>query len=152
MIISFLLIYLSQSSSSHEHYGDCINLLKSRIPIDRKDSQAKRNVKKLAELFDKKPGYKDKEKICKENKNAFDRVGMFILRDLNLEHKITKDQMTRCISRNIHLFAYAVLTMKDQFPGDFVRIKNKYISSNHQDMFSDFRPEYDNDFDYLYEM
>lgn len=152
-MITFLFIYLCQSISSHEKYGESIKLLKSKIPIDRTDIHAKNNVNKLAQLFDNnQPSYKEKEKICSNNKHAFDKVGMYILRQLNLEHKITKDQMTRCIARNIHLFAYSVLTMKEQFPDDFYKVKSNYLSSKNNDNFFDFRPEYEGDFDYIYEM
>lgn len=44
-MITFLFIYLCQSISSHEKYGESIKLLKSKIPIDRTNVHAKDNVK-----------------------------------------------------------------------------------------------------------
>lgn len=111
-----------------ESYGACINLLEQKIPINSNEIGAKVNYKRMSEYFDgHPPNYIEAKDICLRNKDLFDRVGQYILNQLDLDSQITKKAMTRAISRNIHLFSYVILTMKDDFPNELTDIKINFF-------------------------
>lgn len=128
-MVFFLLIFFSQSKNTQEKYGHCINLLSEKLPIDKNQMETKTIIQQYIQYFNgRPPSYKEKEQICLNNKNLFERVGKEILESVNLDRLITSKQMVRCISRNLPLFAYTVVYMANgQHSSEIGAIKNNFL-------------------------
>lgn len=129
-MLFFLLICLRHKSKSKESYGKCIDFFKTKIPLDKRDKSAKKNIDKMTEAFgNNKIFYNETAKIIKNNENEFAAIGYHIRKIWHLENskKITNSSIVRCMGKNIHFFAYAILEMKEVYPDDFEKVKNYYL-------------------------
>lgn len=115
----------NKKKTSKEKYGQDIELLKTKIPIDPRDEEAKENVEKMRKVFGKNILQKEISKIVASNKDEFGRVGLKILEENNFILAITESRVIRCM-RNLHFFSYAVLKMIQIFPDDFKKVKANY--------------------------
>lgn len=129
-MIAFWMI-LIHNANAMDKYSYCIKLLEGKIPIKKNQQETKLIMKKYSNIFDKHPPtYKEKEKICLDNRKLFERVARYILDQTQLGSQMTEKQMARCISRSVSVFAYTIVTMHDsQFSNDLDKIKKDFLSA-----------------------
>lgn len=112
MLFSLIYLFWNLIKASNEKYAYCMNLLRERIPIDKNQKETHNIMKNYIRYFNNNPpNYKEKEQICFKNKELFETVANDLLQYVQLQNQITTKQMVRCISRNLPLFAYTVVSM-----------------------------------------
>lgn len=92
--------------------GQALDLLKKYIPLDDKAEMESINLK-FQQLFKyHPPDYDEKRKICQVNKESIKKLGNQLLEKHGITDKIPESIMYRCISKNLALFKYIIVTME----------------------------------------
>ena len=111
-------------------YEYSIKLLKGALPINGFSPEVKNIMVQYKEFFEyHQPNCTEKTKIVQANRETFIMVAKKILELHELQDKITINQMVRCISRNIYLFAYVVMYMTQTCHSSIEEIKNSFLES-----------------------